>query len=203
MAAGAACRCAAAAGASTQQLSEPHIAACRSLARRRPPFPSVFLRLQVSFIPQDMTSDGKGPILTCDDLDTALLWRRVRQIQEIGKKMRETIRVPVHGAVERGLLVSLSGLRGFVPISHVPKEPGRWLAQEDLKVCFAARKLRFPAGRMRAAAETMCVVAPREMCIRRASCSFTCASVAVPWSRGNVLSGSCGGGAEQVRRQGD
>ena len=58
---------------------------------------------------------------------------------EIGKKMRETVRVPVHGAVDRGLLCSFCGLRGFIPVSHIPKEPGTWLAADELKVRRCAR----------------------------------------------------------------
>jgi hypothetical protein len=83
-----------------------------------------------------MAKGGKGPLLACNNIDLDLIWKRLYQLQDICKTLRETVNVEVHGAVERGLLVSLFGIRGFLPISHIKKEGGSesWLTQSDLEV---------------------------------------------------------------------
>jgi hypothetical protein len=82
-----------------------------------------------------MAKGGKGPLLVCDDLDIELVWKRLNNIKELNTSMRETIRCTVTGAVERGLLINLFGVRGFIPVSHVTKPEGQeWLAKEDLQV---------------------------------------------------------------------
>ena len=45
-----------------------------------------------------------------------------------------SLQVEVHGAVDRGLLVNLTGVRGFIPASHVPKIDGQVLSGQQLKV---------------------------------------------------------------------
>jgi hypothetical protein len=91
--------------------------------------------LQILALPPDMAKGGKGPLLVCDDLDFELVWKRLVNIKELNTTMRETIRCTVTGAVERGLLVHLFGVRGFIPVSHVTKQDGQeWLAKEDLQV---------------------------------------------------------------------
>lgn len=93
-------------------------------------------RMQIVAVPEGMSKGGKGPLLACNNLDLDILWGRLNTVEELAKSMRETIRVEVHGCVERGLLITLFGIRGFVPISHVKKEPGQeWLAKSDLEVC--------------------------------------------------------------------
>lgn len=92
--------------------------------------------IQIVAVPEGMSKGGKGPLLACNNLDLDILWGRLSTIEELAKSMRETIRVEVHGCVERGLLITLFGIRGFVPISHVKKEEGQeWLAKSDLEVC--------------------------------------------------------------------
>lgn len=82
-----------------------------------------------------MAKGGKGPLLVCDDLDVELIWKRLNAVKDLNNSMRETIRCTVTGAVERGLLVNLFGVKGFVPVSHVTKQEGQeWLAKEDLQV---------------------------------------------------------------------
>lgn len=36
---------------------------------------------------------GKGPLLSASDVDLRILWRRVAQIGEINRRMRETVQV--------------------------------------------------------------------------------------------------------------
>lgn len=91
--------------------------------------------MQIVAVPEGMSKGGKGPLLACNNIDLDILWGRLGTIEELAKSMRETIRVEVHGCVERGLLITLFGIRGFVPISHVKKEEGQeWLAKSDLEV---------------------------------------------------------------------
>jgi hypothetical protein len=95
--------------------------------------------LQIIALPPDMTKGGKGPLLACNDLDLELIWQRLQQVKQLNTSMRETIRVPVTGAVDRGMLVQLFGIKGFVPVSHVPKmEDEDWLAKDDLEVRVAS-----------------------------------------------------------------
>ena len=98
--------------------------------------PDIALMLQILALPPDMAKGGKGPLLVCDDLDLGLIWKRLNNVKDLNDTMRETIRCTVTGAVERGLLVNLFGVRGFVPVSHVTRQEGQdWLAKEDLQVC--------------------------------------------------------------------
>lgn len=99
--------------------------------------------VQIAAMPDVMTKGGKGPLLACNNLDLDILWGRLHTLEELSKSMRETIRVEVHGCVERGLLVTLFGIRGFVPISHVKKEEGQeWLAKSDLEVCSSSAAVK-------------------------------------------------------------
>jgi hypothetical protein len=53
-------------------------------------------RFTVLDVPPDMTPGGKGPLLSAQDIDLALLWRRVQQIGEINRRMRETVQARAH-----------------------------------------------------------------------------------------------------------
>lgn len=112
-----------------------HICAC-SLSSSASSVGSEHLHhVQIVAVPEGMSKGGKGPLLACNNIDLDILWGRLGTIEELAKSMRETIRVEVHGCVERGLLITLFGIRGFVPISHVKKEEGQeWLAKSDLEV---------------------------------------------------------------------
>lgn len=91
--------------------------------------------LQILALPPDMAKGGKGPLLICDQLDLELMWKRLLAVKELSATMRETIRVTVTGCVDKGLLINMFGVRGFVPVSHVIKESDQqWLAKDDLQV---------------------------------------------------------------------
>lgn len=106
-------------------------------------FASLVNRSQVLNIPDQLMRYIKGPLLDAREIDRQVLWARLSAVHELCNSERETVRARVHGTVERGLLVTLFGLRGFVPISHVPRKqvsendadghrPG-WLNEDDLK----------------------------------------------------------------------
>ena len=44
-------------------------------------------------VPNDMQRGRKGPLLSAVEIDLRLLWRRLQQIGEINRRMRETVMV--------------------------------------------------------------------------------------------------------------
>jgi ribosomal protein S1 len=92
--------------------------------------------MQVVEIPYDMTPGGKGPLLAANNIDLQILWHRLKQMHEIGQKLKETFRAEAYGVTSScGLLVMLGGIRGFVPWSHIPKGKKDILDEKDLEVC--------------------------------------------------------------------
>lgn len=97
--------------------------------------------MQVIAVPDNMEINGRGPLLAANNMDTDLIWKRMMQMIDASRSMRETFKVQVHGITDRGLLVTLSGLRGFVPIGHIPKPDGKWLEREDLEELYMGKSI--------------------------------------------------------------
>ncbi|GBF97988.1 hypothetical protein Rsub_10662 [Raphidocelis subcapitata] len=75
-------------------------------------------------VPQDMTFDGHGPLLSALDADTTLAWRRVQQAFELFGKYSDVLEVTVTGHNSGGLLAEFMGNQAFIPFSAVDKPAG-------------------------------------------------------------------------------
>ena len=59
---------------------------------------------------------------------------RTARLKDNRHRIAAWLQVDVHGAVDRGLLVSLSAIRGFVPVSQVPRPDREYPTAEQLRV---------------------------------------------------------------------
>ena len=56
--------------------------------------------MQVLDAPPELRRGRQGPVVSAMDVDLRLLWRRLQQIAEIHKRMRETIQARRHLALD-------------------------------------------------------------------------------------------------------
>lgn len=53
----------------------------------------VYFIVQVLDAPPELRRGRQGPVVSAMDIDLQLLWRRLQQIAEIHRRMRETVQV--------------------------------------------------------------------------------------------------------------
>ena len=72
-------------------------------------------------IPDDMTHNGRGPLVSAADADADLLWARAEQAFELASEAQAPFSVTVARANGGGLLAPFLGLAGFIPFSALDK----------------------------------------------------------------------------------
>ncbi len=78
-------------------------------------------------VPDDMTYNKRGPLLSASDADYALAWRRVEQLRAHCASERDSFEVSVVDYNSGGLIAALVGLKAFIPWSSMVRTRGqRW-----------------------------------------------------------------------------